>query len=163
MRARREGRGGVSRGAPHLTRSLVPTPSQPAVCSSPTQVPLSLEAKLKNIEDTEAAKKALLAKGGLALEEEGEGVGPGARRGMYPVHFGRRASMGWVGGGRRACVRTWGGEVACLLRSCSRTLPTPLAPHRPAPPPSNPIQAQAGSQGPGANQRLPVRACFLAA
>ncbi|PSC75860.1 hypothetical protein C2E20_1228 [Micractinium conductrix] len=50
-----------------------------------TEVPLSMEQKLKNIEDTEAAKNAML--GG----DDDSGGGPrGARRAAFPVSFGRQ-------------------------------------------------------------------------
>ena len=67
-----------------------------------TEVPLGVEHKLKNIEATEAAKMALLVKGGNAararggfLEEDGEegygagGGGDGCKRGNFPVRFGK--------------------------------------------------------------------------
>lgn len=55
-----------------------------------TEVPLSLEQKLKNIEDTERAKKEMLLMGGAYDDDEGmEGPG-GARRGAFPVTFGKQ-------------------------------------------------------------------------
>lgn len=56
-----------------------------------TEVPLSMEQKLANIEATEAAKKQLLAAAPLGDDDdEGGAQGGGARRGQYPVSFGRQ-------------------------------------------------------------------------
>jgi hypothetical protein len=68
-----------------------------AVIASVTEVPLGVEHKLKNIEATEAAKAALLAKGAkygasryYQDDEEDGGGGNGAfGRGQFPVRFGR--------------------------------------------------------------------------
>lgn len=68
-----------------------------------TEVPLGVEHKLKNIEATEAAKAALLKKGGNAAramrgggfqdfeDDDGYGgaSGGGCRRGQFPVRFGK--------------------------------------------------------------------------
>jgi hypothetical protein len=54
-----------------------------------SEVPLTLEQKLANIEATEAAKKQLLA---VAPDDDDGGGGGGAalRRGQYPVSFGKQ-------------------------------------------------------------------------
>ncbi|KAL4434193.1 hypothetical protein ABPG75_000634 [Micractinium tetrahymenae] len=55
-----------------------------------TEVPLSLEQKLKNIEDTERAKKEMLLMGG-AYDDDDDMAGPGGtRRGAFPVTFGKQ-------------------------------------------------------------------------
>lgn len=64
------------------------TELEPSWVTGILEVPLTLEQKLKNIEDTEAAKKQLLA----AVDEDEEDGGEAAvlRRGQYPVSFGRQ-------------------------------------------------------------------------
>lgn len=57
-----------------------------------TEMPLSMEQKIANIEATEAAKKAMLSIVPGDDEEGGGGSGGAARRGMYPPSFGRQSS-----------------------------------------------------------------------
>ncbi|KAL6772193.1 hypothetical protein ACKKBG_A29325 [Auxenochlorella protothecoides x Auxenochlorella symbiontica] len=64
-----------------------------------TEVPLSMDQRLKNIEDTETAKKKMLTRSGMVSihdadddddEEEGAGSRQALRRGQYPVFFGKQ-------------------------------------------------------------------------
>lgn len=55
-----------------------------------TEVPLSLEQKLANIEATEAAKKAMLSIVPGEDDDVGGGGGGGTRRGAFPVSFGHQ-------------------------------------------------------------------------
>lgn len=82
-----------------------------------TEVPLGVEHRLKNIEATEAAKAALLAKGrgGRFDDDEGGGGyggggGSGFARAQFPVRFGRmsereQAVVAQVGA-KKAAART---------------------------------------------------------
>jgi len=55
-----------------------------------TEVGLSLDYKLANIEETEAAKKRLLEASGSDSDDEGVGLrDTGPYRGSFPVTFGR--------------------------------------------------------------------------
>ena len=54
------------------------------------EVPLSMEHRLRNIEATEAAKTALLVRGGGAYDGYGEANnGGGTKRSQFPIKFGR--------------------------------------------------------------------------
>ena len=78
-----------------LRPRAVDTELGPSWVAGITEVPLTVEQKLKNIEETEAAKKRILQKSMALMTQGAAGVvegdaGPGgARRGAFPVRFGR--------------------------------------------------------------------------